>query len=269
MPDPKTPPPISAWRYLQTQARNRRRLFALAVLGLILGLAGPFGTISFVPMPGRLVYWMALVFLLAPIGTLLSLLLTDWLAARGLPQFAAAPLGGLIAGPILTLVVFTFNHLTIGRPFPPPDPVTLGVSFSIITAALSTALIFAARSPTPAAPPQPDMPVQASPEPRLLLRLHQDRRAPILSLRATDHYTEVTTERGTQTVLIRLADAILEAAPTDGLQVHRSHWVARRHIASLRRDRGRLILTLTDGRDIPVSRTYEEAATRAAPSAAP
>ena len=60
-----------------------------------------------------------------------------------------------------------------------------------------------------------------------------------------------------------LADAIREAAPTDGLQVHRSHWVARRHIAALRREKGRIILTLSNGRDIPVSRTYEQAVAQA------
>ena len=254
----------SAWQVLLSQSRNRRTVATLAIIGLILGLAGPFGTISFVPLPGRLFYWMALTFLLAPLGTFLSLALTDWFSARGLPRLAAAPLGGLIAGPILTVVIFTFNHLTIGRPLPPPNALALALSFAVITAALNTSLALTFR-PLPPLPPIP-LPA-ADAEPRLITRLRADLRAPILSLRATDHYTEVTTARGSQTLLLRLADAILEAAPTEGLQVHRSHWVARQHIASLRRDKGRLVLTLTDGRDIPVSRTYEQAAKEAAPTA--
>ncbi|MEY4873210.1 MAG: hypothetical protein RLZZ563_2540 [Pseudomonadota bacterium] len=267
-PPRKTPPSTrspSAWSFLRQQSRNWNAIATLAIFGLILGLAGPFGTISFVPLPGRLFYWMALTFLLAPLGTFLSMALTDWCFARGLPRLVAAPLGGLIAGPILTFVIFSYNHLTIGRPLPPPNAVALAISFAVITAALNTSLALAFR-PLPALPQTP--PPAADAQPRLMQRLRQDLRAPILSLRATDHYTEVTTEHGSQTLLLRLADAILEAAPTDGLQVHRSHWVSRKHIAALRRDKGRVILTLTDGRDIPVSRTYEQAAKEAGPPSA-
>ena len=82
-----------------------------------------------------------------------------------------------------------------------------------------------------------------------------------MAARAAQHAGLVHT--AVMTILLRLADAIREAAPTDGLQVHRSHWVARGHIAALRREKGRIILTLSNGRDIPVSRTYEQAVAQA------
>jgi DNA-binding LytR/AlgR family response regulator len=55
---------------------------------------------------------------------------------------------------------------------------------------------------------------------------------------------------------MRLADAIAETEGCTGLQVHRSHWVALDHIAAARREGARGVLTLVDGREIPVSRTY-------------
>jgi DNA-binding LytR/AlgR family response regulator len=38
--------------------------------------------------------------------------------------------------------------------------------------------------------------------------------------------------------------------------VHRSHWVADDFVAKLNRADGRLSLSLADGTEIPVSRTY-------------
>jgi DNA-binding LytR/AlgR family response regulator len=44
-----------------------------------------------------------------------------------------------------------------------------------------------------------------------------------------------------------------------GHRVHRSHWVAEDAIReTLRRD-GRVFLTMTDGAEIPVSRSYQKA----------
>ena len=63
-PDPRLQAPPARDRVLR-YAQNKRVLAALAIFGVILGLAGPFGTISFIPLPMRLVYWLALTVLLA------------------------------------------------------------------------------------------------------------------------------------------------------------------------------------------------------------
>ena len=65
----------------------------------------------------------------------------------------------------------------------------------------------------------------------------------------------VKTSRGRELVLLRFSDAMQQAG-TSGLQVHRSHWVADEFVTSVNRDNGKLTLTLGDGTEIPVSRTY-------------
>jgi DNA-binding LytR/AlgR family response regulator len=55
---------------------------------------------------------------------------------------------------------------------------------------------------------------------------------------------------------MRLADAVDELDGIEGAQVHRSWWVARDAIADARRGDGRATLTLKDGSEVPVSRTY-------------
>jgi DNA-binding LytR/AlgR family response regulator len=40
------------------------------------------------------------------------------------------------------------------------------------------------------------------------------------------------------------------------LQVHRAHWVARDQVRTARRSGARAILTMTDGSEVPVSRSF-------------
>ena len=78
-----------------------------------------------------------------------------------------------------------------------------------------------------------------------------------------DHYVDIVTDKGKTLVLMRLADAIRETAPIAGLQIHRSHWVARDAVVKVHRSDGKLILELSNGLKLPVSRGYLPAAKEA------
>ena len=92
-------------------------------------------------------------------------------------------------------------------------------------------------------------------DPPILDRLSADNRGYLISLSVQDHYVEITTSNGQQLVLLRLVDAIKETDGVEGLQTHRSHWVAKDAVVSGRRSGDRAFLKLVDGREIPVSRT--------------
>jgi len=95
------------------------------------------------------------------------------------------------------------------------------------------------------------------PGPRLLRRLSDDVRAPVLRLSANDHYVEVVTTRGKQVLRLRLSDAINEMEPVEGFCVHRSHWVTRSAIVQVERENAhKLFVLLKNGDRVPVSRTY-------------
>ena len=91
---------------------------------------------------------------------------------------------------------------------------------------------------------------------RLLERLEAGVRAPLLHLAVEDHYVDVVTARGHRLLLIRFADALAEIEPDEGMQVHRSHWVADRAVEKLLSENGRLTILLSTGRRVPVSRPY-------------
>jgi DNA-binding LytR/AlgR family response regulator len=93
----------------------------------------------------------------------------------------------------------------------------------------------------------------------LLERLPPQKRGELLRLSVQDHYTEIVTTRGHQLVLLRFADALKEIGLTEGLQVHRSHWIAISDVVSLRKQAGRLHVITRDGSEIPVSRSHSAA----------
>jgi DNA-binding LytR/AlgR family response regulator len=88
---------------------------------------------------------------------------------------------------------------------------------------------------------------------RLPLKL---RGGEVWAVEAEDHYLRLHTSKGQDLILMRLADAVAELEGIEGAQVHRSWWVARDAITDAKRGDGRATLTLKDGAEVPVSRTY-------------
>ena len=82
------------------------------------------------------------------------------------------------------------------------------------------------------------------------------RGAQLYAVSSEDHYLRVHTDRGEELILMRLADAVRELSGADGLQTHRSWWVAANGVDEAQRTNGKLLLVLKSGVKAPVSRTY-------------
>ena len=93
----------------------------------------------------------------------------------------------------------------------------------------------------------------------LLDRLPAARRGRLLHLQMRDHYVEIHTDRGSDLVLMRFGDALKELGGTEGMQVHRSHWIARAALEKISRRAGRTVAHLANGAEVPVSRRYARA----------
>jgi len=77
---------------------------------------------------------------------------------------------------------------------------------------------------------------------------------PLLALAGEDHYVRAIAPAREELVLVRLRDAVAELAGRDGMQVHRSWWVAREAVREVRRDGRAITLVLANGRQVPVAR---------------
>ena len=98
-----------------------------------------------------------------------------------------------------------------------------------------------------------------------MARLAPELGADLVSLSMQDHYVEATTAMGRQLIHLRFGEALGEVAQLDGLRIHRSHWVARAHLRDVRREEGRSVAVLDDGRLLPVSAPYLAEARAMAP----
>lgn len=241
----------STKRELHALVGNRRVVVGLCAAGVIAGIAGPFGTAEHLRLAPRIAYWLVLVWITFLTGTSLTGSLIGALARRGTaPAMAALP-AALLAGLVITAEVALLNWIVFDLP-PSGWPYIGGLALNgmvisvIITGA---ALLLDADGPAADPAPGPDLPA-------LLDRMPLDKRGPLISLSVQDHYVDIVTTRGREMLLLRLSDAIRETQPTPGLQVHRSHWVALDQVSSARRDGARAVLTMSDGRDIPVSRSH-------------
>lgn len=242
----------STKRELHALLSNRRVLIGVGAAGVITGLAGPFGTGDYLGLLARLAYWLVLCFGTFLTGSLLIGPGIRALMARGLPRMGAALVAAVLAGLVITAEVALLNWVVFA--LPPTDPAYLAdvaLNGVIISAVITLAALFLADE----APADPPPSGATRPAPALLTRLPLEKRGALVSLTVQDHYVEVVTTKGRDLVLMRLTDAIRETDPTPGLQVHRSHWVATDQVRSARRDGARAVLTLGDGRDIPVSRS--------------
>ena len=81
----------------------------------------------------------------------------------------------------------------------------------------------------------------------------------IYSMEAQEHYILVTTTVESRMILHRFSDAVKRTPLTQGMQVHRSHWVAHSAVKEVVIEGQSMKLKLVDDRMIPVSRTFRAA----------
>ncbi len=186
-------------------------------------LAGPFDT-DVLPLPSRLVFWLVLI----GWNSVKWWLWYAWAGPRTIDRptaVLAAVVGALLLNATLPLEI-DLMFRAIGRP----------LSLSWLGLDLMALLVAGSISAQRAG--LPDL-------------------AGVLSVKAEDHYLRLLLADGRRPlVLFRLSDPLPELAAHDGLQVHRSAWVARRHVVGGRRDGCRWLLVLADGAEQAVSETF-------------
>jgi DNA-binding LytR/AlgR family response regulator len=262
----------STLRELQLFIRSRRFWATFSLVVLIFAVSGPYGTFERMTFGVRLGYWLIVHAATWAIAITFSLaaevLLRERLGNTLLRMMIGSLVAALPIGFALGLIDFAFtgdwaetgNGLRRALVALP-----LCALFCLLTyTAMHRQIAAAATHPASSEPPSALVPPTARPpsSPDILERLKPQNRGRLVRLSVEDHYTEVITTRGRELILLRFADALKELGDTPGLQVHRSHWVAEAQVEKLRRDNGKLLVVMSDGSEIPVSRPNLEAVRR-------
>ncbi|NBB52125.1 hypothetical protein GVN24_27975 [Rhizobium sp. CRIBSB] len=236
---------------------DRTFLRGLAVAtagGVFLSITGAFETAG-IPLWGRMAYWVPLMIAGGLWGHLCSALVERYIDLDERPWLTVVALTLLISGPLSIFVWAATGLAFAGRLYPLSALPNLVVPVMVITATITSINVFLSRSPVQThAAPAGTAPARF-PD-RLPPRL---RGAAIRAVQAEDHYLRIHTERGSDLILMRLSDALVELEGLEGAQTHRSWWVARDAVRDVDRGDGRAILTLEGGLKAPVSRRFAKA----------
>jgi hypothetical protein len=233
--------------------RHVRGLLLAALAAAFMSAVGAMGSAP-LPVVIRFVYWLAAMIS----GTLIGLGVL-WAARRfGLLENRPLLQGSVVTFGLWvpqTLAVSLLGVAAFGQRWSGAYVLTIAGPVLVISAAMTALNYLADRTPAQThAAPQGSGPARFLE--RLPLRL---RGAEVWAVEAEDHYLRVHTSNGQDLMLLRLSDAIAELEGIEGAQVHRSWWIARAAITGVRRGNGRATLTLKDGAEAPVSRTYARA----------
>jgi hypothetical protein len=235
---------LRSWRWSATVATG---------LGLLLALVGPYGTYADLRLPARLGYWLSIC-LLNGLQIIVFLMLVNRMAAGRWPIAVVAAVTAAIASVPATLEVWALE--SIFRQPPPYAPFVYFPEVLLLTAAITVPMVVLRarlRAQEEAIAAMKAVPGGPKGE-TLIRRLKPDVQGELLALQMEDHYLRVHTSTGNDLILLRLSDALSEVAGLDGLQVHRSYWVARAAVRGVEKDGRRLALVLTNGMKVPVSR---------------
>ncbi|QAY76405.1 LytTR family DNA-binding domain-containing protein [Sphingosinicella sp. BN140058] len=219
-------------------------LMTTTVIGLILGLIGPYGSYLNGPAHLRIFYWVGMSWvgtaILAP-----SIIAALHLARRWeVPQWLTIAIAMLLAAlPLSGAVAWIATRLW-------PELTFLGradwyAQVLLVCMLHAGAYLLIARPPSS----------------RAAARVHRDddEPAPIprghcLCLQMEDHYVRIHGPAGSRLEHSTLARAIADHGGRDGLQIHRSWWVARSAVAEVIEDGRSVRLRLVNGLVAPVSR---------------
>lgn len=251
---------------LRTEFESRVPYTVWAVLTVVLSVTGAFGSRYSYSIVGRSLLWAVVMAVSILVGTVLRTLvnLTFRTVRVRLRSMMIAALVSLVLTPFLKLLSNSFIVMAeVSRP-DVSEIAFLVASVSLAISALrvpnSTVAgleLGFAEAPQDQDAAAADLPAE-SVQSRLMQRLDPALRGELWSISVRDHYVDVRTSQGQASLLLRLSDAIAEAEPAEGTQVHRSHWVAWAGVAGVDREGAKVFLRLRHGIRVPVSKNHRE-----------
>ncbi|MEM7610280.1 MAG: LytTR family DNA-binding domain-containing protein, partial [Pseudomonadota bacterium] len=222
-----------------------------SVAGVFLALVGPFDSYQY-PLLFRLGFWIPLCLFAALMGGLF-----EWaVGTSGVFAERRSAHWGVVSAAFtvtMTLVVFLLNARTDD---PLADFAMYLQNAAVLCIVFVGARILLGRLIDESGEARGNASQDTGERSVFFGRLSPGLRdAQIYALRAEGHYLQVWTDRGKELVLARMKDAVRELAPVEGIQIHRSWWVAKTAIVGSSRSDGKMEVHLKGNLRAPVSRS--------------
>jgi len=233
-------------------------LAVMVAIGVALAALGPFGSFAMGSFADRLAYWLPTSLLGYAMFRPVMAVARSQAERLDLPDSGAVLAGVAVAAAPLTLVVLWWNGNGFGARPDFADWFQLYLQVALIGALVTLTFVLIENRAKPdaqagvSAASHAIEPADA--QPIFLARLPAWWNGQLTALEMEDHYVRAHGPEGSTLILMRLRDAQGELDGIDGLQVHRSWWVARAAVEQVVRDGRKLKLRLNNGLEAPVAR---------------
>lgn len=246
-------------------------ILVMVIIGAFLGFIAPFG-VDYLPLIERICYWV----LVCVIGYLIYKPVIHFFDIKWsvyfpnfIPHFwIRIVLGTGLASIPATIVLWFINSLFFSfnmshsegslRLF--PSVLIIGAAISAIS--IMKNLIEDQRQALQISAQDNEFlqeKLNVDPYEEINKHLPMSKRGKLLCIETADHYVNLTTDEGSELVLMRFKDALQLLQHAPGMQVHRSWWVALDAIVNVRKSNRKVQLTLVNGNTVPVSKSHIEA----------
>ncbi len=182
----------------------------------------------------------------------------DWVLQQA--QIARLLIGGLLGAVMFSPIAMWFDVVVLGESLQygfwresAQEFIALCVPVTLGWLALNLPFLLGySLQVNPANKSQTSQP--ATPPTKFMALVPDVVRDEVVLLKSELHYLQVVTLSGKALILYNLEDAIDELVHTSGLRPHRSWWVNRNHIVSVKRKNREGIIEMVSGHRVPVSR---------------
>ncbi|TCL08289.1 LytTr DNA-binding domain-containing protein [Shimia isoporae] len=245
-------------------SRTAKYLFSPIILALSLCLLGVQGLDAPVPFAINFLFWATII----TANWMLCDLMIRWLDKHltfdhSIKMFAVPLIGSVfVAIPQTSMVLFCLELFSKGAY--ELEPLSLSLRVTSVSAALSLLLFNMRQFHTRNVPKtgfveREVLNHSAAPRHTSALRkkIAAELAGSVIWVKSEDHYLRVSNQMGEHILFLgKLSDFVHEFS-SEGLQVHRSWWVSKNSIVSVKYGRTPTI-TLTDGKEVPIGRSFLE-----------
>ena len=245
------PPLQFTLREILAIIQNYRFWIGFAAVVIILTIAGPFGTLQSLNHAERLVYWSLHAVLTFFTGVFVAVFVISSLTKFGMKPQIAKALGAISVGFPVSIIVWCLNQYGFSLDMGGLPQYLRLLSYCLGISIAISLLYFLIKGDEEDENSKPHI----QKETPFLSRLSAHLGKNLLHITSQDHYVEATTDRGSELILIRFSDAVMELQNFAGIQIHRSHWIADEAVEQVQRKNGNLFILTKEGKEFPVSRS--------------
>lgn len=244
------------WENLKKDLRDPIVLVSVGVLSGLLVVSGPFGSYVSMTLAQRFSFWVPAALIGSVVGLVIECFVARW------PGMADERRASIVAALLSTLILTVPMQFLMMRFIAASRSDLSGlvdIALLIFFSNLGICSLRRAWKEPPRIEPIPSAVPEPQQLPPFVSRLAADLQAPVALITGRNHHIDIETDLGSTSLFMRFSDAVLQMQPVEGMQVHRSHWVAFRRMRRVERIGQRHFLVTDAEMRIPISKSHIDA----------